>query len=364
MNGDNLVANSFMAPIDVKNFTEEDFSDYNTDREDIVKTFYIFNSGSWNQWNGQNEKDSTLGSNGSTTPGQYCAIPALSATYLDSEYDITTIPPMQGVYVIANKDGASIRLDYNKHIWQAGTSTDSTNLNEPMRAPQRQAQEQMQQDSFRRLRLQVNSANSGADRMYIIQESTTTRDYDNGYDAPNHFAEGIANIYTNEPFGKMEVSCANNIDSIYIGFQAGTDDLYTLSYRSLIGESLYLKDLSNDSIFLLTEGGQYHFTAQPHSTNDLRFQVLLNPTFNNEDSNAGVTTDMEYVADTHIWHDHNQLYITNAPANSTLALYNINGQLILSHTTQHTTHTIDLYNLHQGVYILQLNNQMYKFVRQ
>ena len=356
MNGDNLFANSYMAPIDVKNFTADDFSG------DLDKTFYIFNSGSWNQWNGQNEKDSTLGSNGSTTPGQYCAIPALSAKYLDS--DITTIPPMQGVYVIANKDGASIRLDYNKHIWQAGTSTDSTNLNEPMRAPQRQAQEQMQQDSFRRLRLQVNSANSGADRMYIIQESTTTRGYDNGYDAPNHFAEGIANIYTNEPFGKMEVSCANDIDSMYIGFQAGTDEQYTLSFRSLIGDSLYLKDLSNDSIFLLTEGGKYHFTAQPLSTNDLRFQVLLHPVFNNEDTNAGVTTDMEYVADTHIWHDHNQLYITNAPANSTLALYNINGQLILSHTTQHTTHTIDLYNLHQGVYILQLNNQMYKFVRQ
>ena len=358
MNGDNLFANSYMAPIDVKNFTADDFSG------DLDKTFYIFNSGSWNQWNGQNEKDSTLGSNGSTTPGQYCAIPALSATYLDSEYDITTIPPMQGVYVIANNDGASIRLDYNKHIWQAGTSTDSTNLNEPMRAPQRQAQEQMQQDSFRRLRLQVNSANSGADRMYIIQESTTTRDYDNGYDAPNHFAEGIANIYTNEPFGKMEVSCANDIDSMYIGFQAGTDEQYTLSFRSLIGDSLYLKDLSNDSIFLLTEGGKYHFTAQPLSTNDLRFQVLLHPVFNNEDTNAGVTTDMEYVADTHIWHDHNQLYITNAPANSTLALYNINGQLILSHTTQHTTHTIDLNHLHQGVYILQLNNQMYKFVRQ
>lgn len=356
MDGDNLFANSFMAPIDVKNFTPDDFSG------DLDKTFYIFNSGSWNQWNGQNEKDSTLGSNGSTTPGQYCAIPALSAKYLDS--DITTIPPMQGVYVIANNDGASIRLDYNKHIWQAGTSTDSTNLNEPMRAPQRQAQEQMQQDSFRRLRLQVNSANSGADRMYIIQESTTTRGYDNGYDAPNHFAEGIANIYTNEPFGKMEVSCANDIDSMYIGFQAGTDEQYTLSFRSLIGDSLYLKDLSNDSIFLLTEGGKYHFTAQPLSTNDLRFQVLLHPVFNNEDTNAGVTTDMEYVADTHIWHDHNQLYITNAPANSTLALYNINGQLILSHTTQHTTHTIDLNNLHQGVYILQLNNQMYKFVRQ
>ena len=354
MNGDNLFANSYMAPIDVKNFTEDDFTG------NVDKTFYLFNSGSWNQWNGHNEKDSTLGNNGSTTPGQYCAIPALSAKYFDS--DITTLPPMQGVYVIAKEDGATIRINYNKHVWLADTS--STNMNEPMRAPQREAQERMQRDDFLRMRLQVNSANSGADRMYIIQEHTTTCNYDNGYDAPNQFAEGIANIYTTESFGKMEVSCSNNIDSMYIGFQAGADSLYTLSYRSIIGEAIYLKDLNNDSIIQIIEGGQYYFTAQPLSTNDFRFQVLLNPTCNNEDSNAGVTTDIDNMADTHIWHQHNQLYITNAPTNSTLALYHINGQLILSSHIPQPTHTIDLNYLHKGVYILQLNNQMYKFVRQ
>ena len=355
MNGDNLFANSYMAPIDVKNFTADDFSG------DLDKTFYIFNSGSWNQWNGQNEKDSTLGSNGSTTPGQYCAIPALSATYLDSEYDITTIPPMQGVYVIANKDGASIRLDYNKHIWQAGTSTDaSTNLNEPMRAPQRQAQEQMQQDDFRRLRLQVNSANSGADRMYIIQESTTTRDYDNGYDAPNQFAEGIANIYTTEPFGKMEVSCANNIDSMYIGFQAGTDDQYTLSFRSLIGDSLYLKDMEQDTIIRMEEGAAYRFSATPFTTNDLRFLLLLHPQW--EADNTPTQVDQVQLMD--IWNDNTRLYITNAPTNSIATIYTISGQPILHSTIQYTTHTIDIHHLPQGVYILRINNQIYKFVCQ
>lgn len=355
MNGDNLFANSYMAPIDVKNFTEDDFSG------DLDKTFYIFNSGSWNQWNGQNEKDSTLGSNGSTTPGQYCAIPALSATYLDSEYDITTIPPMQGVYVIANEDSATIRLNYNKHIWQAGTSTDaSTNLNEPMRAPQRQAQEQMQQDDFRRLRLQVNSANSGADRMYIIQESTTTRDYDNGYDAPNQFAEGIANIYTTEPFGKMEVSCANNIDSMYIGFQAGCDDQYTLSFRSLIGDSLYLKDMEQDTIIRMEEGAAYRFSATPYTTNDLRFLLLLHPQW--EADNTPTQVDQVQLMD--IWNDNTRLYITNAPTNSIATIYTISGQPILHSTIQYTTHTIDIHHLPQGVYILRINNQIYKFVCQ
>ena len=366
MEGNNLFANSYMAPIDVKNFTPEDFSDYGTDREDIVKTFYIFNSGSWNDWNQYDSIENSIGGNGSTTPGQYCAIPALSAPYLDSEYDITTIPPMQGVYVIANSNNAAIYLNYEKHVWQAGNDT-STNMNEAMRAPHRpQAEQQMQQNDFLRLRIQVNSANSGADRMYIIQDSNTTSDYDNGYDAPNQFAEGMANIYTTESFGKMEVSCSNNIDSMYIGFQAGNDSQYTLTFSSITGDSIYLKDLSNDTIFQVFEDGQYQFTAQPLSTNDLRFQVLLHP-INEEDTNngnGGVSTDIDNVTGAHIWHSHNHLYISNAPANSTMTLYNINGQLILSTHLQHSTHTIDLGYLQKGVYILQLGHQMYKFVCQ
>jgi hypothetical protein len=273
---------------------------------------------------------------------------------------------MQGVYVIANEDGATIHLNYHKHVWQAGSYTgSSTDMHEAMRAPQRQAQEQMQQDDFRRLRLQVNSANSGADRMYIIQESTTTRDYDNGYDAPNQLAEGIANIYTNEPFGKMEISCTNNIDSIYIGFQAGIDSLYTLSYRSIISPAIYLKDLSNDSTFLLVEGGQYQFAAQPLSTDDMRFQVLLSPILNDDtNNNEGTTTDLSQLTSADIWFADNQLYISNAPANSTIALYHINGQLIVSSCIQQSTYTISLDHLQQGVYLLRLNHQMYKFVRQ
>lgn len=268
---------------------------------------------------------------------------------------------MQGVYVIANEDGATIRLNYNKHIWQAGTYTgSSTDMHEPMRAPQRQAQEQMQQADFRRLRLQVNSANSGADRMYIIQESATTRDYDNGYDAPNQFAEGLANIYTTESFGKMEVSCANDIDSMYIGFQAGADNHYTLSFRSLIGDSLYLQDMEQDTIIRMQEGAEYRFSATPYTTNDLRFLLLLHPQLESDDT----PTHIDQVHQMKIWNDNNRLYITNAPANSVASIYTVSGQPVIHSTIQYTTHTIDINHLQQGVYILRMNNQIYKFVCQ
>lgn len=361
MNGNNLFANSYMAPIDAKNFTPEDFSDYNTGREDIVKTFYIFNSGSWNDWN-KYDTEQSKGSNGNDTPGQYCAVPAFSSQYMDGA-EITTLPPMQGIYVIANTDGAQIHLNYDKHVWKAGTNpNDSIDMHEPMRSPQRmQAQEQMQQDSFRRIRLQLNSANSGADRLYVIQTDETTPLYDNGYDAPNQTVDGLTNIYTTESFGKMEVSCSNHIDSMYIGFQAGSDTQYTLSFSSLIGDMLYLQDLEQDTIVAMQQDMPYTFSATPLTINDHRFRLLLYPEDYSDTPNT--PTDTDPADNIRVWVNNNVLHVIGAPANSTLHIYNISGAHIFTQTISDTPYTYNLSHLSAGVYLVRINNYTYKVIK-
>ncbi|MBO4987031.1 MAG: T9SS type A sorting domain-containing protein [Paludibacteraceae bacterium] len=361
MNGNNLFANSYMAPIDAKNFTPEDFSDYNTDREDIVKTFYIFNSGSWNDWNKYNTEQSK-GSNGNDVPGQYCAVPAFSSKYMDSA-EITTLPPMQGIYVIANTNGAHIHLNYEKHVWNAGTNPKvSTDMHEPMRTPQRlQAEEQMQQDNFRRIRIQLNSANSGADRLYIIQTDETTPLYDNGYDAPNQTVSGLTNIYTTESFGKMEVSCSNRIDSMYIGFQAGSDTQYTLSFSSLIGDMLYLEDLEQDTIVAMQSDEPYTFQATPQSVNDYRFRLLIHPKGNSDSPNT--PTDTEQADNIRVWINNDMLHIIGATANTNIHIYNISGTYILSDIVSDSPYTCNVAHLQSGVYLIRLNEQIYKVIK-
>lgn len=361
MNGNNLFANSYMAPIDAKNFTPEDFSDYNTDREDIVKTFYIFNSGSWNEWN-KYDTETSKGSNGNDVPGQYCAVPAFSSKYMDSA-EITTLPPMQGIYVIANTNGAHIHLNYEKHVWNAGTNPKvSTDMHEPMRTPQRlQAEEQMQQDNFRRIRIQLNSANSGADRLYIIQTDETTPLYDNGYDAPNQTVSGLTNIYTTESFGKMEVSCSNRIDSMYIGFQAGSDTQYTLSFSSLIGDMLYLEDLEQDTIVAMQSDEPYTFQAAPQSVNDYRFRLLIHPKGISDSPNT--PTDTEQADNIRVWINNDMLHIIGATANTNIHIYNISGTYILSDIVSDSPYTCNVAHLQSGVYLIRLNEQIYKVIK-
>ncbi len=355
MNGNNLFANSYMAPIDVKNFTADDFSG------DLDKTFYIFNSGSWNEWN-KYDTETSKGSNGNDVPGQYCAVPAFSSKYMDGA-EITTLPPMQGIYVIANTNEAHIHLNYEKHVWNAGSNPNvSTDMHEPMRTPQRlQAEEQMQQDNFRRIRIQLNSANSGADRLYIIQTDETTPLYDNGYDAPNQTVSGLTNIYTTESFGKMEVSCSNRIDSMYIGFQAGSDTQYTLSFSSLIGDILYLEDLEQDTIVAMQSDEPYTFQATPQSVNDYRFRLLIHPKGNSDSPNT--PTDTEQANNIRVWINNDMLHIIGATANTNIHIYNISGTYILSDIVSDSPYTCSVAHLQSGMYLIRLNEQIYKVIK-
>jgi hypothetical protein len=341
MKGDNLFVNSFTAPIDITKI--DSTTDVTGDWK--YKTFYFFNTGSWNDWQGTNP-DHTH--DDASSAGHYYAVPLFSAPYLEGSQ--TIVPPMQGVYVQTDNADVSITLDYTRHVWNGAAG------NLPMRAPQKQSPD------FQRVRIQVSSENSGADRMYIIQVPSTTRDYDNGYDGKNINAKGQVNIYTNEPFGKMEVSCANNIDSMYIGLRTGSDTHYTLTFGAVAGDSLYLQDLENDSIIPIFDDEQYHFTAEPNAVNNNRFLLLSRP----YKAPNGETSTPETDGDepTKIWSVGKVIYIANAPANSVATLYTVGGHLVLSNPIANTQSPaiLDVSYLPEGIYILRLNDQVYKFV--
>ena len=340
MKGDNLFVNSFTAPIDITTFTTDDIIG-NWSHQ----TFYFFNTGSWNDWQGTNP-DHTH--DDASSAGHYYAVPLFIASHLEGSQ--TIVPPMQGVYVHTDNADVSITLDYTKHVWKGAAG------NLPMRAPQKQSPD------FRRVRIQVSSDNSGADRMYIIQEPSTTRDYDNGYDGKNINAKGQVNIYTNEPFGKMEVSCANNIDSMYIGLRTGSDTHYTLTFGAVAGDSLYLQDLENDSIIPIFDDEQYHFTAEPNAVNNNRFLLLSRPYKAPNGETSTPETDGDEL--TKIWSVGKVIYIANAPANSVATLYTVGGHLVLSTPIANTQSPaiLDVSYLPEGIYILRLNDQVYKFV--
>ena len=337
MNGDNLFVNSYLSPIDVARI------DPDTDYSGIEGTFYLFNSGSWHDWQNGNPNSVKVGN----SPGQYFAITPGSAALIDSNEDQTTIPPMQGAYVIAQTNDAWLNLNYKKHVYDVTSS-----MNRPMRAPQEN------DEDFMRVRLQVNSENSGADRMYVIQYGECTSGYDNGYDAKNILADGQANIYTNEAEGQMEISVSDRIDSTYIGFNAGNDTQYTLRMSSIVGE-LYLKDLETETVITMSDGEEYIFYAAPNSMNNKRFLLLDSY---EQPGQGGVSTDLDNVNNAHIWVADKKVFVTDAPMNSDLVVYTINGMVLSKHKITLPYYTLDLSDMPTGVYLLRMNDKIEKFV--
>ena len=352
MKGDNLWANSYMAPIDIKKLGKEDFSGA------VDQTVYLYNCGSWNEWN----KDQSSIKTAEEQPGRYYAIPVGSARALDAAYDQTVIPPMQGVYMKANLGGGSLTLNYEKHVWNCK----SNEMNRALRIAGKRTAEEDYLSSILRIRLQINSQNSGADRMYLIQDSTCTANYDNGFDAPKQMTDGLLNLYTNEACGKMEISATDNIDGIYLGFAAGEDEVYTMTFTSLIGEDLYLYDVEQDTLVGMANGEIYEFAAVAKSTNDMRFQILVNPDLSDYQPNGGngdgVTTDIYDVQTQQLWVQDKKVYIAYASANSTLEVYTISGVAVAKYAIGYAPCTLDLSNMPTGVYMLRLNDTVYKFV--
>ena len=332
MRGGNVFANSYLAPIDVAKIDPE------TDLEGIDGAFYLFNSGSWTQWQNEGGGSSNEIQGDGTSPGQYYAITPGAAAMIDASEDQTVIPPMQGVYVVALNNDAKIHLNYDKHVFAASAS------NVAMRVPQRQ------DDSFKRVRLQVNSKNSGADRMYVIQHEDATKGYDYGYDARNIAAEDQVNIYTSEQDGDMEISVSNRIDSTYIGFQAGSDSEYSLRITSVVGEKLLLKDLEAGTVVSVEDEVEYTFSATPKSVNKKRF--LLIDQLANEEIYDLVEV---YIYD-------NIVYVLETPKECEMAVYSVGGLLMARYEVGETPCTVELSGLPTGVYLVHIADKALKYV--
>jgi hypothetical protein len=111
--GYTVIANSWVAPIDITTFTDDDMENISD------KTIYFFNTGT--------DAAGTAGTG--TAPGTYVAVPKNSASYVGT----WQIPSMQGFYISTTSAG-TLHLDYDRHVRPAD---DRTIVSNPMYAPRR-----------------------------------------------------------------------------------------------------------------------------------------------------------------------------------------------------------------------------------
>ena len=323
---ENHLANSWTAPIDLKQFKATDF-------QNVELIIYCY----------------TMDGHGLAKE-----IPVYTAGY--TEDDI--LPAMQGFFVKArSNENPQLLLDYERLVWKS-----ETQINAPMRAPSRMHEEES--DLSARVCVQMTSADSITDRLFLLEKDDEgfSADYEEGYDAPKYFVDGLPCIYTYETSGThLAVSATDDVVGTYLAINTNASQNYTLTFSKVIGEGLGLRDLVTNTIVPITEGMQYSFTAPANSSPMLRFVVVEHeetPQWNNNNGTSLEDVGGEFK----IWQSGEILSVIGAGSHASLRLYDAAGKLILSEFFNEAT-AINLNALPTGVYMVQVNDKTEKVLR-
>ncbi len=257
---ENLLANSWMAPIHIGSFQNGDFTN-------VEKTIYIFNAGSPEDY-----ASAGYGTASATAAGQYIVLPIASAPWVSPT--VTVIPAMQAFSVYATGANPSLTLDYNRLVYTPALTSVGV---VPTRAPRR---DKVAEDAPEVISLHVTAGSGYAANAYILGREDFADSFDDGWDG--RFMEGdeaAPQLYAPTENGNLVINCVPNIEGTVVCFKRGSvDSEYTFTFSYEGEESWYLNDQKEQESTLISVLDSYTF----HSSADdmpARFVVSRTPIY-------------------------------------------------------------------------------------
>ena len=233
-----VAANSWVAPIDIKEITDDDMEGI-TD-----KSIYFFNTGT------DTEGDNTLNGGDRWAAGTYVSVPIHSAPYTGDDH----IPSMQGFYVWSTTNG-TLHLDYERHVRGQGRGSIVSGR---MHAPK-----QVREDNEPTVAKLFFRGSRYFDRLVILEREDFTLGYDSGWDGEAWGGSDLspyACVATTDRWDA--VSAIPEYEGTVIGFRAGEDEECTIDFvYSEENEPLYLYDTETQAYSRVVTGNAYHFTT-------------------------------------------------------------------------------------------------------
>ena len=266
----NMLANSFAAPIDITRLEDSDF-------QQMQGAIYLFNTGS----RADIKQLASSRSGSYDTPGQYLAIPIGSAAAMKDAFGTpTVVPSMQGFCVHATGEGARLTLDYDKLVYRA------TSANAPLRVARRARKADESLTGALCVSLYSEAV---ADNLYLLEADRFDATYENGLDA-RKMTSGEANIFAVEGEEQLAVDATSSLAGTQLGMRTGDTTAYVLLFSRLQSvQPLALEDAATGETIDIEEGTEYQFEAAPNTLITNRFRIVVR----DESAQPGVSTDLE-----------------------------------------------------------------------
>ena len=234
---ENVLANSWTAPIKINAFEEYDAF------TNVEASIYIFNAGG--------PEDEKAGG----TAGNY-------TTYtVNTADDGDVIPSMQSFSVYATAASPAITLNYEELVYKPAVAGIVVRPNyAPRRAKAAVA------DEMEKIGLRVSGESGYADELKVYVHEDFSDAFENGWDGHKMYGyPETPQLYAVSDEDELAILCTPDAEGTLIGFKAGEADTeYTFSFRYESDEPLYLLDLQTNTYTDMRAGNAYTF-----HTNDI-----------------------------------------------------------------------------------------------
>jgi len=290
--GQNVLANPFTAAIDISKIN---FGlNFGSDMQQAV---WLYTTGSIGEWG------SVTGLPGA---GQYTVVlPGPSGLGMT-----TQIPSMQGMVVQFKLTATKT----SENSWVNIPYSAVTKNIEPQRIKEIADYSTLNNVG---MRIDVSGLKS-SDKMWLFSNSLCTRNFDNGWDGAKIIGSSLApQIFAIEPDNNYQVDAVDDINNTLLGFQAGEDIEYTLTFThqniKSKYEGLFLLDLLENKTVDITESGStYSFAAETTPIPVKRFKIVTRPY--EKDATDGTTQIKVFTSG-------NTVFVQN--------LENLNGEMVI-----------------------------------
>ncbi|MBO7457236.1 MAG: hypothetical protein J6T71_05385, partial [Paludibacteraceae bacterium] len=260
-NGENLIGNSWTAPIQIANFENADFGE-------ATATVYVYNTGRDEQASGETG-EASYGGNSSATAGQWVSVPVNVAK--EGGYTGLKVIPAMNAFQVNTASETTLTLDYDKLVRKNAASNEG--INSPMRAPRRTAAKEI--DALMRVRVSGEKTHTD---VWLLQDERFSEDFDNGWEAIYAECDNrSAQLYAVSELGQMAFIAKPDLDGTPLGFAPSRDgNTYSFSFQYTGNEALYLNDMQEETSTLINEENTYMFT---YSESDMtgRFIISAQP---------------------------------------------------------------------------------------
>lgn len=177
------------------------------------------------------------------------------------EATISTLKPMQAFFLHAMGEGVA-----TQNVSYASVLVDPTAVSN---APARRAGTAI--DYTGRVFITATSKSGVADQVKLRESAEWNNNDWNTMDGTKLITNGHGIYAMNN--GKLASFATNQLVGTVLGFTAGSDSEYTLTFSNLIGETYVLKDLQTGAVVEMKESESYKFNAEPTSVNEARFVI-------------------------------------------------------------------------------------------